>query len=153
MDLNPQFTAVSSFRPAGDGGELKLFDLTGIKLVHGWLVDPESPEFDVISKVEDYDASVNLVVSADHLTKGQLVRASEDFQSLVLDVGNDWTPEDRQKVEDGGYRLTIWTMNNNLTHVLTAIIIHDFLERTSSQLTYYGYIFSLAFWVQLSAYL
>ena len=101
MDLNPQFTAVSSFRPAGDGGELKLFALTGIKLVHGWLVDPDSPEFDVISRVEDYDTSVNLLVSADHLTKGRLVRASEDFQALVTDVGGNWTSEEHQKVEDG----------------------------------------------------
>ncbi|KAF8510778.1 hypothetical protein JB92DRAFT_426292 [Gautieria morchelliformis] len=124
MDLNPQFTAVSSFRPAGDGGELKLFDLTGIRLVHGWLVDPDSSEFDVISRVEDYDTSVNLIVSADHLTKGQLVRASEDFESLVMDVGGNWTPEEREKVED-------------------AIIIRDFLERTSGQLTYYG-LFQLA---------
>ena len=103
MDLNPQFTAVSSFRPAGDGGELKLFELTGIDLVHGWLADPDSPEFDVISKVEDYDTAVNLIVSADHLTEGQLVRASEDLQGLVTDMGSNWTPEQRQRIEDGAY--------------------------------------------------
>ncbi|KAF8573484.1 DUF544-domain-containing protein [Ramaria rubella] len=124
MDLNPQFTAVSSFRPAGDGGELKLFELTGITLVHGWLVDPDSPEYDVISKAEDYDASVNMIVSADHLTKGQLVRASEDFQAVFTDIGSKWTAEERQKVEN-------------------AVVIRDFLERTSGQLTYYG-LFQLA---------
>jgi ubiquitin carboxyl-terminal hydrolase MINDY-1/2 len=115
MDLNPQFTAVSSFRPAGDGGELKLFDLTGIRLVHGWLVDPDSSEFDVISRVEDYDTSVNLIVSADHLTKGQLVRASENFQSLVMDVGGNWTPEEREKVEDGTSSSTTCAINNDTT--------------------------------------
>lgn len=74
MDLNPLFTGLSSFRPEGNGGELKLFELcnillvsyivsTGIRFanlrsyskVHGWLVDPQSPEHEIVSKAEDYD--------------------------------------------------------------------------------------------------
>ncbi|KAF8515398.1 hypothetical protein BU17DRAFT_76899 [Hysterangium stoloniferum] len=124
MDLNPVFTSVTSFKPAGDTGELELFELTGINLVHGWLADPNSPEFDVLSRYENYDAAVNALVFADHLTQGQLVRASEDFEGLILDVGRNWSLEERQKVED-------------------AIIIRDFLHRTSSQLTYHG-LFYLA---------
>jgi len=124
MDLNPVFTSATSFKPAGDNGELELFELTGINLVHGWLADPSSPEFDVLSRYENYDASVNALVFADHLTQGQLVRASEDFEGLILDVGGNWSLDERQKVED-------------------AIIIRDFLHRTSSQLTYYG-LFYLA---------
>lgn len=112
MDLNPQFTAISSFRPAGDGGELKLFELSGIDLVHGWLVDPDSAEYDLISRVGDYDASVNLVVSADDLTKGQIVRARDDLDSLPADLNREWTTEERQKVEDGGL-LSKRTKKNN----------------------------------------
>ena len=50
MDLNPLFTSIDAFRPAGDGGELKLFELAGVKLYHGWLADPDGPEYDVVSR-------------------------------------------------------------------------------------------------------
>ena len=39
--------------------------------MHGWLVDPTSPEYAVLSRTEDYDTSVNLLVEVDHLTKGR----------------------------------------------------------------------------------
>ena len=55
MDLNPLFTGVSSFRPAAAGGELALFELCRIPLVHGWLVDPCSPEYPVLERCGDYD--------------------------------------------------------------------------------------------------
>ena len=77
MDLNPLFTGCTSFRPAATGGELKLFEQAGVKLVHGWLVDPSSPEYRVLSRTEDYDSSVNLLVEADHLTKGQFMVAED----------------------------------------------------------------------------
>lgn len=124
MDLNPLFTSISAFRPAGDAGELKLFQFVDIKLVHGWLADPGQPEYEVLSRIEDYDTAVNTIAFADHLTKGQLVRATEDFQALATDIGSTWSPEERQKVED-------------------AIVLHDFLGRTSTQLTYHG-LFNLA---------
>jgi hypothetical protein len=76
------FTGISSFRPAGLGGELKLFELAGIRLVHGWLVDPDSQEHAVLAKTEDYDTSVNAIVDADHLTSGRLV-VSEHERSPV----------------------------------------------------------------------
>ncbi|KAH9948595.1 hypothetical protein B0H21DRAFT_733212 [Amylocystis lapponica] len=77
MDLNPLFTGIKSFRPAGAGGELKLFEQAGIELMHGWLVDPDSPEHRVLSQTEDYDTTVNLLVEADHLTRGRLVTSDE----------------------------------------------------------------------------
>ena len=55
MDLNPLFTGISSFRPAGLGGELKLFELCNVALVHGWLADPSTPEYPVLARAEDYD--------------------------------------------------------------------------------------------------
>jgi hypothetical protein len=105
MDLNPLFTGATSFRPAGDGGELKLFEQAGIKLVHGWLVDPDSSEFKVVTKFEDYDSAVNLIADADHITKGQLV-ASDDYLEVLShirlsDSTDNYTDEERQKIEDG----------------------------------------------------
>lgn len=84
MDLNPLFTGATLFRPAGaSGGELKLFEQANIKLVHGWLVDPESPEFHVLSRTKDYDSSVNLIVEADHVAKGRLVVADDSHSNYV----------------------------------------------------------------------
>lgn len=104
MDLNPLFTGVSSFRPAGEGGELKLFEQAGIRLVHGWLADPDSQEYQVLAKTEDYDTSVNLLVEADYLTKGQLVAEEElaaSPEAGVASVYENLSPEEREKVQDG----------------------------------------------------
>ncbi|PCH42550.1 hypothetical protein WOLCODRAFT_72130 [Wolfiporia cocos MD-104 SS10] len=127
MDLNPLFTGPTSFRPAGEGGELKLFEHAGIKLVHGWLADPDSPEYKVLSHTEDYDTSVNLLVEADYLTKGQLVSSLDPDVPQEGGAGGIYdtlSSEERMKVQD-------------------AIIIRDFIDKTQSQLTYHG-LFTLA---------
>lgn len=108
MDLNPLFTGASSFRPAGSGGELKLFEQAGIKLFHGWLVDPDSAEYPVLVKAEDYDSAVNLIVEADHVAKGQLVVSEEEpnssqagSSSSISGSGPALSGDDKKKVEAG----------------------------------------------------
>jgi len=95
MDLNPLFTNYTSF----GGGELDIFEQAGIKLVHGWLVDPDTPDFNTLSKwSSDYDSAMNLIADADHLTKGRLVPTEGDEaggSTLKL------SEEDREKVEAG----------------------------------------------------
>jgi len=105
MDLNPTFTDPMKFHPAGQGGELELFSRAGIQLVHGWLVDPNSPEYPAMSRLEDYDTAVNLIVEADHLTSGKLVgpdldQGSSGFANPVASLRID----DQRKVEDGPCR-------------------------------------------------
>jgi hypothetical protein len=108
MDLNPLFTNTTSFRPAGDAGELKLFEQAGIQLVHGWLADPNSPESKAVTKFEDYDSAVNLIADADHITKGQLVEVAGSHQAGgSSSTTNNYTDEDRQKIEDGKPYLSI----------------------------------------------
>ncbi|KAJ7146764.1 hypothetical protein C8R44DRAFT_845756 [Mycena epipterygia] len=127
MDLNPLFTGATSFRPAGDGGALKLFEQAGIQLVHGWLVDPASPEAQAImSRAQDYDTAVTYIVDADHTAKGQLVveESSAAVAGPSSSAGANWTPEERSKIED-------------------AMAIREFLDSTQSQLTYHG-LFHLA---------
>ena len=138
MDLNPLFTGITSFRPAVSGGELKLFEHAGIKLVHGWLVDPSSPEFSAVSKFEDYDTAVNLIAEADHISKGQLV--TDEYTPSSSQSNVTLTLEEREKVNDGrshSYADCI------LPHIIIAIAVRSFLDTTSSQLTYYG-LFSVA---------
>ncbi|KAJ7149848.1 hypothetical protein C8R43DRAFT_500995 [Mycena crocata] len=127
MDLNPLFTGATSFRPAGDGGELKLFESAGIQLVHGWLVDPQSPEAaPILARAQDYDTAVNCIVDADHTAKGQLVvqESTEVVAGPSSAGGSSWTPDERSKIED-------------------AMAIREFLDSTQSQLTYHG-LFHLA---------
>ncbi|KAM5544808.1 hypothetical protein V8D89_001706 [Ganoderma adspersum] len=126
MDLNPLFTGATSFRPAEGamaGGELQLFAQAGIRLAHGWLVDPAAPEHAAVARVGDYDAAVNLLVEADCLTKGLFVAAREEEEPRHA-ATYDLTPEQQQKVED-------------------ALLVRAFIESTSSQLTYHG-LFDLA---------
>ncbi|TFK61946.1 DUF544-domain-containing protein [Pluteus cervinus] len=123
MDLNPLFNSATSFHPGGTlGSELKLFEQAGIKLVHGWLVDPDSPESRALEATPDYDSAVTLIADADHIAKGQLV---VDDAGEPGDTGagsqmhTQWTDGERQKVE-------------------TALIVRHFLDTTQSQLTYHG---------------
>jgi len=126
MDLNPVFTSATAFRPATTGGELALFASAGITLVHGWLVDPASPEFAAVSRVGDYDSAVNLIVEADVLTRGLLVGDgdAEGAGPSSSSPNINLTDEELRKVED-------------------AVAIRTFLDHTRSQLTYHG-LFTLA---------
>ncbi|KAK0450321.1 uncharacterized protein EV420DRAFT_1274869 [Desarmillaria tabescens] len=123
MDLNPLFTVPTSFRAGA--GELKLFEQVGIDLVHGWLVDPESPEAEVLTRTGgDYDSAVMLIADADHTTKGQLVVGDSEEPQAGPSSSVMLNEEDRQKIED-------------------AIVVRRFLDNTRSQLTYHG-LFTLA---------
>jgi ubiquitin carboxyl-terminal hydrolase MINDY-1/2 len=102
MDLNPLFTGAQSFRPGGQGGgELKLFEQVGIELLHGWLVEPGTPEAEVLAKTEDYDNAAILVAEADHISKGQLVMDDSDIPQAGSSSGPVYSDEERQKIEDG----------------------------------------------------
>lgn len=112
MDLNPVFTGPTSFRPAGTGGELKLFEQVGIKLVHGWLVDPDSPEAAAVAKTADYDSTATFIADADHTAKGQLVVADESNVAGSSRHSNNWTDEERIKIETGESAFSCPTCNS-----------------------------------------
>lgn len=144
------FTDVTKFRPSGPSGSggLELFSHTGISLVHGWLADPDSPEFSAVERSVDYDNSVNLIVEADDLTQGRLV-VDEDHDQAGPSAGpsssklpDSWTDEQRTKVEDG--RLSCQHTHQHFSNLYTlAMSIRTFLANTQSQLTYHG-LFHLA---------
>ncbi|KAL1735316.1 hypothetical protein EV714DRAFT_200727 [Schizophyllum commune] len=143
MHLNPVFTDATSFR-AGSGGELNLFEQAGIRLVHGWLVDPSGPDAKIVARYPDYDAAVSLIAEADHLTKGQLVvedvdpnaagpsSSAAEPSSSGAGPSNGrpstsslrYSPEDQNKIRD-------------------AIALRAWLDANQSQLTYHG-LFHLA---------
>ncbi|KAH8094508.1 hypothetical protein BXZ70DRAFT_908913 [Cristinia sonorae] len=166
MDLNPLFTGATSFRPAGaTGGELKLFAQANIKLVHGWLVDPDSPEYPVLQRTKDYDSAVNLIAEADHVANGNLVVA-EGESSHYDDVpqlggsssaaagssaGGSFSGAAGSSSSAGGAvsgTSSAIRAHNGLSlddkrKIEDAIAIRTFIDHTQSQLTYYG-LFTLA---------
>lgn len=106
MDLNPLFTGATSFRPGGAGGELDLFKQAGIELVHGWLVDPATPEAPVLAKYPDYDAAAILIADADHISHGHLV--TDGAEPVAPQAGpstepsyEDLTEEQRERITEG----------------------------------------------------
>lgn len=115
MDLNPVFVDAHEFRPQmredlGGGEGLELFSHAKIPLVHGWLVDPSSQEYEAVQRAGDYDNSVNVVAEADHLTQGRLVVDEDEAGGSSSGPGSSshtgkqsdiWTAEERTKVEDG----------------------------------------------------
>ena len=163
MDLNPVFTDATSFHPsttvAGAGGELKLFEQVGISLLHGWLVDPDSPEAPALKRVQDYDTAVGLIAEVDHLTNGKFVvdDRAPHVQADPTSPARDWTDEELQKVKDGqlfliihlflvSFKLCCHRHDIRLRTILfiyLATIVRRFLDTTQSQLTYHG-LFNLA---------
>lgn len=155
MDLNPVFVDAHGFRPQmrkdlGGGEGLELFSHANIPLVHGWLVDPSSPEYESVQRAGDYDNSVNVVAEADHLAQGRLVVDEDEPGGSGSGTGNsshtgkqsdNWTTEERTKVEDGSFSPS-WRFLL-LTRMTQAISIRHFLNSTQSQLTYHG-LFHLA---------
>ncbi|KAG1735291.1 uncharacterized protein EDB91DRAFT_1144738 [Suillus paluster] len=147
LDLNPLFTGPTSFRPAGEGGELKLFEQAGIELVHGWLVDPESEEYRVMKHVRDYDTAVTLIADADHVTKGQLLTQTADVWGG--DAGGSSQAEGSSGAGGGpsGYASHTSPCDSysekDKEKIEHALVSQAFLDSTKSQLTYHG-LFQLA---------
>lgn len=122
MDLNPMFADPEKFRPQmrqdlGGGEGLELFLRAKIPLVHGWLVDPSSQEYEAVQRAGDYDSSVNVVAEADHLTQGSLVVDEDEPRGSNSGVGSSshvgkqsdvWTAEERTKIEDGILSLLVF---------------------------------------------
>jgi len=152
MDLNPVFTGPTNFRPATTGGELDLFASTGIPLVHGWLVDPDSPEYTAVARAGDYDAAVNLIVEADVLTKGQLVQydpVETELEPLAGPSSSGPSSSAMAPPVSGSSSRTRppYAVGSLKDHeqqkVEDALYIQTFLDNTRSQLTYHG-LFTLA---------
>ncbi|KAG6372167.1 hypothetical protein JVT61DRAFT_7957 [Boletus reticuloceps] len=150
LDLNPQFTSITAFSPASDVGELVLFAQAGIQLVHGWVVDPESPEAEVMAHIRDYDTAVTLIADADYLTKGKLL--SGDAQGHGH-AGYGEAPEAGPSSSSAGGSASLGSFltrtstsqysDEDRRKIEQAIVAQQFLDATQSQLTYYG-LFQLA---------
>lgn len=89
LNVNPSFLSHSAFVPEGDGGELALFELAGVRLTHGWVVESEEDK-EVMGRVGSWDAAQAKMV------EGQVAEAE-------LEKTGGVTEEGMRKIEDGEY--------------------------------------------------
>ncbi|CAO3587719.1 unnamed protein product [Absidia cylindrospora] len=60
LDVNVQFSSIHDFEPTE---ELALFDLFGVDLVHGWIIDPQDEEgYRVVNHCKSYNGIVECIV-------------------------------------------------------------------------------------------
>lgn len=103
-------------------GELALFRLCNVPLIHGWLADPSDAETwaAVVERTGDYDKALDRVVAGDELTKGLIVEGNDaESSSQAAQAMEQLSSEERVIVND-------------------ALLIRRFLESTATQLTYPG---------------
>ncbi|KAI5480015.1 hypothetical protein MNV49_001980 [Pseudohyphozyma bogoriensis] len=124
LNLNPRFGGVDGFRSdSSASGELTLFQVTKVPLVHGWVVDPQEGEtWDLmVEKVGDFDSAMEHIVAGDVISEGTGVDESTTEEDIVKAVSkrSQWTAEEEKKVGE-------------------AHLIRQFLDSTRTQLTYHG---------------
>lgn len=110
LNLNPQFTRIDGFTSsAGSGnGELALFSLAQIPLLHGWIADPSDHEtFEVLNEARDYDRAVEMMVEGSEVA-GKLglegqggVELDEDELLKEAERRSQWTFKEEEKVRKG----------------------------------------------------
>lgn len=112
MDVNPKFTSITAYEYTA---QLTAFDLLGVKLVHGWLVDPHDDD-DTASAIGtlSYNALVELVIQGNEAAT-ELERLQQQNQNV--------DPSKLQQLSQLATR---------------AVVIDHFLQSNSHQLTQYG---------------
>merc|ERR1711982_52833 len=67
IDVNPKFTCgVEGYEYTQ--GVATLFDMLGVDLVHGWLVDPQEEELHALLRNNSYNECVEMVIRANDVT-------------------------------------------------------------------------------------
>lgn len=110
LNLNPQFTKIDGFTssPSSGEGELALFSLAQIPLLHGWLGDPADEEtYRVLEEAGDYDRAVEMMVEGSEVA-GKLglegnggVDLNDEELIREAERRSQWTSEEEEKVRKG----------------------------------------------------
>ncbi|ORY37174.1 hypothetical protein BCR35DRAFT_273434 [Leucosporidium creatinivorum] len=131
LDLNPRFGHIDGFRQSGEAkeegkqgsGELALFAMSKVPLLHGWVVDPQDEQtWDaVVEKTGDYDAALEKIVEGEVIAGEQVEDGEEDEEKVMkaVEARSLWTAEQEEKVQQ-------------------AHLIRKFLSASRTQLTYHG---------------
>ncbi|GAA5998666.1 MINDY family deubiquitinase [Rhodotorula paludigena] len=132
LNLDPRFDRIDGFTSSSSGagaGELALFSLARIPLLHGWLADPSDAEtYAALVGAEgcgSYDRAVECVVEGCEIAGGadRLVLREEECseEQLLKEVErrSRWSEDEQKKVR-------------------RAYLIQSFLSSTATQLSYPG---------------
>lgn len=110
LNLNPQFLRIDGYTtsPISGQGELALFSLAQIPLLHGWIADPSDEEtYEVLREAKDYDRAVEMMVEGSEVA-GKLglegqggMDLSEEELLKEAERRSQWTPVEEEKVRKG----------------------------------------------------
>ncbi|EST06847.1 Aminotransferase, class IV [Kalmanozyma brasiliensis GHG001] len=141
LDVDVGFNSITSFAAtaANDGGagELALFRLCGVPLVHGWLPDPaDAPTFQAVQAAGSYNKATDILVRGDEIAEGAVVR-DRGVGLLAAKLASESSASNGKQPERQA-----WS-DEQRTTVRQALALQSFLETQSTQLTYHG-LFVLA---------
>ncbi|KAL1914642.1 uncharacterized protein VTP21DRAFT_8053 [Calcarisporiella thermophila] len=85
LDVNVYFRNIRGFEPTE---ELALFDVFGVDLVHGWVVDPEEEVFHevLVKRCGSYNRAVEVIVRGDEVRERKKGCLSTEDDSLICDA-------------------------------------------------------------------
>lgn len=102
LDVNPMFDGIDRFAESSQaGGEMLLFKLANVRLVHGFLVDPEDELSYKALSSKSFDDATMLVAAADELAEGLILSRDAIDTDKLEKRRQTWTPEQQQLVIDG----------------------------------------------------
>ncbi|SPO31785.1 uncharacterized protein UTRI_06502_B [Ustilago trichophora] len=141
LDVDVGFDSITSFAAStgsdGGAGELALFRLCGVQLVHGWLPDPADVEtHQAVQAAGSYNKATDIVVRGDEVADGAVVR-DRGVGALAARLASESSPSNGKQPEPQA-----WT-DEQRTTVRQALALQSFLDTQSTQLTYHG-LFVLA---------
>ncbi|PWY99098.1 hypothetical protein BCV70DRAFT_124150 [Testicularia cyperi] len=117
-------------------GELALFKLCGVPLVHGWLPDPaDADTFQAATRAVSYNRAADIVVRGDEAAGGAVVQdrgVNLLASQLAAPTSTNGKAVDR----------TAWSPEQT-EQIRQAVILQNFLDSSATQLTYHG-LFVLA---------
>lgn len=141
LDVDVGFDSITSFAATagndGGAGELALFRLCGVQLVHGWLPDPADAEtYQAVQEARSYNKATDVVVKGDAVADGAVVR-DRGVGALAAELASQAASSNGKRPERRA-----WTDDQRAT-IRQALALQSFLDTHSTQLTYHG-LFVLA---------
>lgn len=140
MDVNPKFTAgIDGYEYTA---ELTAFDMLRVKMVHGWLIDPQDLSLYTAVGTTAYNALIEKVIAGKEAeeegtrVEAELKRLQGSMPEVdLLDDGADQSESQRHQTK-------MVELQGKLTKLHSAandgVLINEFLESTSHQLTQFG---------------
>jgi len=145
MDVNPKFTqGIAGYEYTA---QITAFDMLRVKLVHGWLVDPQQREVYEAIGNDTYNSLVEKIIHGNE-SSSQVESLHQQMAALQVKVDNmtpsvdllDDTNAKNAEHDVDAQRLEELKRKHDEVHdaATRGSLINDFLQTTGHQLTIYG---------------